>query len=143
MNELDTPLSTEAERNDPLLDCLAILIHLHHLHYSRKALCAGLPLVDYHLTPQLFLRAAERAGFTAKIVKRPLEKISKLVLPAVLILQNNQACILQNCLDENTVTIVSPELGNNPYEKNSHDLASIYSGYAIFLQPVYQAGPKK
>jgi len=38
--------------------------------------------VNDRLTPELFLRAAGRAGLSARIVKRRIEDISDLSLPA-------------------------------------------------------------
>ncbi len=80
--------------DDPLLGCLTILSKLLNKPHSPESLTAGLPLVDNRLTPRLFSRAAERAGLSSKVVKRPLSKISNLVLPVVLILEGSNACIL-------------------------------------------------
>jgi ATP-binding cassette subfamily C protein LapB len=78
--------------DDPLVKCLVLLTRFFNRPFSEETLCAGLPLVDNRLTPDLFVRAAERAALTAKVVRRPLERISPLVLPAVLLQQNAQAC---------------------------------------------------
>ena len=82
--------------DDPLLFCLILLTKNFNRPTSSEALRAGLPLVDNRLTPELFVRAAGRVGLSAQIVKRPLRKISSLVLPAVLLLQDEQACILNS-----------------------------------------------
>src|SRR5690606_18654151 len=78
--------------DDPLGNCLVILTRLQNRPHSLQALTAGLPLVQARLTPELFARAAERAGLSARIVKRTLEEISPLTLPAILLLENGQAC---------------------------------------------------
>ena len=65
-----------ASADDPLVRCLVLLTRFLNRPYSEETLCAGLPLVDSRLTPELFVRAAERAGLTAKVARRPLEKIS-------------------------------------------------------------------
>src|SRR5438552_3890773 len=80
--------------SDPLLECLVILTKLNHHPFSHDALRAGLPLENHRLTPSLFVRAAERAGFTARVSERSLDHISNLVLPVVLILKDEQACVL-------------------------------------------------
>ena len=49
--------------------------------------CAGLPLEDGRLTPALALRAAARAGLAARLVRRPLDRISDLTLPCILLLE--------------------------------------------------------
>src|SRR5437764_10980933 len=80
--------------DDPLANCLAVLTRLQNRPHSIQSLTAGLPLEESRLTPELFARAAARANLAARIVKRPLQKISQLTLPAILLLDNEQACVL-------------------------------------------------
>ncbi|PUB91266.1 MAG: hypothetical protein DBP01_03295 [gamma proteobacterium symbiont of Ctena orbiculata] len=80
--------------DDPLLDCLVFLTRYYGRVHSHDALRAGLPLENHRLTPELFLRAAERAQLSARIVRRSIQKINSLVLPAVLLLKNRQSCVL-------------------------------------------------
>ena len=96
--------------DDPLLGCLLILARIHNRCASAEALTVGLPLINHRLTPQLFSRAAEQAGLSAKVVKRDLPYISDLGLPAVLVLQNGDACVLVR-REETCVTVVLPESG--------------------------------
>lgn len=49
--------------DDPLLDCLVLLIRMEGRSLSPAALRAGLPLEDGRLTPALFVRAAQRVDF--------------------------------------------------------------------------------
>ncbi len=122
---------------DPLLDCLVILTHLNEHPCSPNALTAGLPLVQNRLTPQLFVRAAKRAGFASRIVERSLRKISKLVLPAILILKDNRACILKKLGDEpNTAEIITPDSGGGVSKIPLNELQESYTGFAIFLKPI-------
>src|SRR5512134_1986336 len=81
--------------NDPLLKCLVLLTRMYNRPFSEETLSGGLPLVDSKLTPSLFERAADRAGLAAKVVARDLEKLSPLVLPAVVLLSEGRACILR------------------------------------------------
>ncbi|MCK4869746.1 MAG: type I secretion system permease/ATPase, partial [Gammaproteobacteria bacterium] len=122
--------------SDPLLDCLVILTHLNEKPFSARSLTAGLPLVQNRLTPQLFLRAARRAGFSSRIVKRPLEKISQLILPAVLLLKNSRVCILHKIINTETVEVVFPETGGGVAQVRVAELEADYSGFAIFMKPV-------
>jgi ATP-binding cassette subfamily C protein LapB len=86
-------IPAEARRScDPLLACLAHVTGLLGKPVSPEALAAGLPIPDQGLTPELFVRAAMREGLCAQIVRRPLEEISSLVLPAVVLLKERQAC---------------------------------------------------
>ena len=59
-----------------------------------RRLTAGLPLEDGRLTPALAVRAAARAGLAARLVRRPLERISDLTLPCILLLEGRDACVL-------------------------------------------------
>ena len=99
-----------AATEDPLLDCLAILARLLERPTSPQALKAGLPLADGRLTPQLAVRAAERAGLSARLVCQRLERISALTLPCVLLLDELSACVL--------VGLLPGEQGANRYGPN-------------------------
>ena len=72
--------------DEPLLQCLVILSKLLNKPISAEALKAGLPLVNNRFTPELFIRAAERAHLSARLIKRPLSELTEFVLPAVLLL---------------------------------------------------------
>ncbi len=120
--------------DDPLLGCLLILGRLQHRHCTADSLTAGLPLTDGRLTPGLFMRAALRLGLSSKIVRRPINRISNLVLPAVVLLTNNMACVLEK-IDENGIaTVIQPESGLGIRNLPVDDLAAIYTGYSIFVQ---------
>lgn len=123
---------------DPLLGCLVHLSKQNHKPHSPEVLIEGLPLVDHKLTPKLFIRAAKRAGFSAQVLRRGLKDISPLVLPAVMILENDQACILQE-IDHKTgdALIVQPESGGE-HQVPIKQLAESYTGYAIFVRLEYR-----
>lgn len=123
--------------DDPLLGCLELLAKILHKPHSGQSLIAGLPLVDNKLTPKLFSRAAERAGLSSKVVKRPLRKISNLVLPAVLLLENSTACVVLK-FNKKTAKVIFPETGEGETEISLKELNEQYAGYAIFVKPVHQ-----
>jgi ATP-binding cassette subfamily C protein LapB len=124
--------------DDPLLGCLLLLTKIEHKPYSSDALTAGLPLVNNRLTPDLFIRAASRTGMSARVVKRQLQKVSNLVLPAILLLHNGRACILDHIDNNNTARIILPDSGEGTKELPLDDLEHEYCGYAIFVQSGYQ-----
>src|SRR5262245_32116670 len=70
--------------DDRRLSCLSILAGLLERPMSTKALKAGLPLAGNAFTPEMFIRAATRAGISARLVRRKLKHISPLNLPCVL-----------------------------------------------------------
>ena len=123
--------------DDPLLKSLVLLTRFFNHPYSEETLCAGLPLVDSRLTPELFVRAAERAGLTAKIARRPLERLSPLVLPAVLLLENAQACILKSFKPDGRCEIVDPDTGGTT-EVALEELRKQYSGHLILVRQQLQ-----
>jgi len=127
-----------SNHDDPLLGCLLTLTKLEQRPHTADALTAGLPLVDNKLTPELFIRAARRADLSARVVKRPLEKISNLVLPAVLLLKGGRACILEYINKDGIVRIILPESGEGEKELPLAELTTEYCGYAIFIQASYR-----
>jgi len=133
--EWDTEDSYQTH-DDTLLGCLTILAKLLNKPHSADSLTAGLPLVDNKLTPTLFSRAAERAGLSSKVVKRPFRKISNLVLPAVLLLSDTNACILLEVKGKNA-RVIFPETGDGESQIAVKELEALYSGYAIFIKPVH------
>lgn len=122
--------------DDPLLGCLFFITKYHQKPFTEEALKAGLPLVDHALTPDLFVRAADRAGLVAKIVKRPLTKIKSMVLPAVLLLKDKQACVLLAITPEGRAEIMQPESGGkSATEVDFSLLQAEYTGHVIFIRP--------
>jgi ATP-binding cassette subfamily C protein LapB len=122
---------------DPLLGCLLALAKLNNRPTSAQALTAGLPLVENKLTPELFKRAAARVGLSAKIIRCQLKEIKRKQLPAILFLQNSQACILSKINKDQTAQIVQPESGEGYSKVQLKELAKDYMEYAIFVKPLY------
>lgn len=123
--------------DDPLTNCLVILTRLFQQPVSEHTLTAGLPLEDERLTPELFVRAAARGGLAARVVRRQLHEISKLTLPAVLLLKEGQACVLVG-KDEDQWRLILPESGEGEIEISQDELEEIYDGYVIFSRPSFK-----
>ncbi|GAA0788412.1 type I secretion system permease/ATPase [Marinobacterium sediminicola] len=125
---------------DPLLQCLVLLTEQNNRPRSPQVLTEGLPLVDGRLTPKLFLRAAARGGFAAKLAQRPLGELSNLLLPAVLLLEGEKACILQRLdFDKGEADVLQPESGGVAH-LNLDELEQAYTGHVLFMRPEYQFG---
>jgi hypothetical protein len=122
---------------DPLLTCLVFLTRHYGRPRSAEVLKAGLPSAG-RLPPSMFLRAAERAGFLGRVVKRRLSSVSKLVLPAVLILKDEQACVVIEYVDKKTALVMLPEAGGGVQKIERGDLEKLYAGYAIFVKPEFR-----
>lgn len=120
--------------NDPLLGCLGILSEIENMPFTPQAAIAGLPIGKEGLTPSIFQRAARQAGFSARIAKKSLSHVSNLVLPAILILENNNACVLTK-VHKNSAEAIFPE---NPHDVRIikwDDLVETYGGYIIYITP--------
>lgn len=124
---------------DPLLDCLVELTRIHGRPSTRAALVAGLPLENGRLTPSLFARAASRSGLSAKVLRRPLEKIDSVLLPAVLLTAGDEACVLLGW-DESgeNARLLFPETGQGSVYLSRAELQQRYSGIAIFARPHFR-----
>ena len=121
--------------DDALLGCLVILTRLLERPTSAQALTAGLPLADGQLSPELAIRAIERAGLSARLVRQPLRRISELTLPCVLLLENRTACVLVDLLPGERALVAVPETGGGTIELPLAGLAERYVGYALFARP--------
>lgn len=130
----DLAFSAHKSRTDPLLDCLYVLAQLSNNRQTKASLIAGLPLVDNLLTPSLFIRAAKRANLSARVVKKQLHEISPLVLPVVLILENNNACVLKS-IDDRKASIILSETGTGEIDISLEELQLNYTGYSIYAKP--------
>ncbi|HEY9446513.1 MAG TPA: ABC transporter transmembrane domain-containing protein, partial [Burkholderiales bacterium] len=120
-------------RDDELLKCLVVLTRFYNKPYSEETLSAGLPLVDNRLTPELFPRAAERAGLTAKVVTRDLQDITPLVLPVVLLLKQTRACVLKSIGSDGRFEIVDPDTGGTSCVDGA-ELTRQYDGHVILVR---------
>ncbi|MBO6863162.1 MAG: type I secretion system permease/ATPase [Alphaproteobacteria bacterium] len=130
---------TPGTKDDPLLGCLTILCTLLERNISSEALTSGLPLVDGMLTPELFQRAAERAGVSSRLQRRDLDRITKLSLPCVLLLSRQRACVLTDIKrNEGRATIILPEMGAGTRDVDYKELSEEYVGYALFARPEFQ-----
>ena len=125
--------------DDPLLDCLIQVTRLHGRPASRTGLTSGLPLVRNRLTVELFSRAADRAEMESRILRKPLDKISHLQLPTVLLLNERQACVLvENGAGDEKLKILLPETGMGEKIVSREELEKLYTGYAIFVRPKFK-----
>lgn len=102
----------------------------------------GLPLPpDGQLTPELAVRAAEREGYRAALVRRRLKEIPKAVLPAVLFLEGRGACALLDQDSDGQFLVVWPERGSGTFRIDQSELAETYAGHALLLRSSVANGP--
>lgn len=142
----DSAKSVPNEKTDGLLECLLLLCKVYQVSTTQDALVAGLPIQGGRLTPALFKRAAARAHLTSKIHKTALTEISSELLPVIVMLKDEQACLLLGW-DEvrRNARLVMPDLGNAEISMPVADLQEHYAGYVMVVKPEFrfdQRAPK-
>ncbi len=136
-------------RMDALLDSLVLFTKKYHKPFSAEALTAGLPIEPGAEAPELFSinnakglfsRAAARAGLKSSLIHRPLQQISNLQLPMIILLSNQGACILEKfSQDRKQVKIIMPTEESIEQWVNIDDLADEYIGYGFMIKQAFQA----
>ena len=124
------------ERKDSLLECLVSLTHHYNTPLTAEVLVDGLPF-EGSITPELFVRSAQRAGFAAKMAKRALSDLSPLVMPVVLMQKDGTAVILRD-RQSDLFVVDEPESGGVS-SLTLDQLNDNYSGSLIFVKPEYHA----
>jgi ATP-binding cassette subfamily C protein LapB len=132
-----------------LLNSLVLYTKLYHKPFSVESLIAGLPVDDFNdkielftskKSKSLFSRAALRAGLKSSLIKRDIKDMIKLQLPMILLLSNQNTCILDDLNDDNSkAKIIYPE-GNNGLTEwiNVKDLEKEYLGFAYMLKKEFK-----
>ena len=118
---------------------LVLLARLLGRRVSTDAVLSGLPLENGLLTPSCFSRAAEKAGLVSHIVRTQFEGVNPLLCPAILLLKNARSCVLVS-LDakERRAAVIFPEMQGEQTEVSFDDLSGEYSGYVIYVRPVFK-----
>ena len=132
----DTRVNANEVGGDALLACLLVVASAHGQALAADAVLAGLPLEEGVLTPALFERAAHRAGLVSRIARQPLDRIEPALLPAVLLLEDQRACVLLDCdAAAATCRVVFPELGEAPVLLAQSELSQRYAGTVFYVRP--------
>jgi ATP-binding cassette, subfamily C, bacterial LapB len=143
--------SLNRDFKDPILECLVIFTKLYNRPFSAEALVADLPVEPGRSIPKLFsldsreaksafFRAAQRAGFSSKLVNYSFKNISPLLLPVILILkgdkQGEKACILTEVSPDRThAKIILPELDDGENWVEVEALEEEYINFAFLIKP--------
>ena len=126
-------------RHDPLLSSLIEIARFHGRGMTPEGFLAGLPLEDGRLTPSIFRRAAAHAGLASRISRRALDGIREELLPVILLLKGNDACVLMGWSeDRSKMRVLFSEAGQGVAEIEPAKLAENYTGYCIFVRPRFR-----
>ncbi len=133
---------------DPLLKCLVLFTERYHKPMTVASLVAGLPVEKGHETPELFSakssksmfsRAAKKAGLHSKLVREEIKHLNNLLLPAILVLKDQKACILES-IDHETgqAQIIMPGVEDMETLVSIDKLQQEYLGYMFLLKRAYK-----
>lgn len=121
--------------NDKLLGCLVELTKILGRPTPEGVLIGGLPLTDNRLPVDLFHRAAAHVDLRARLKKFKItSKPFHFPVPIVLLLNNNDACLLTDITGSGTATIIHPPK-HETEEVPLDELRSLYTGEAFFVEP--------
>jgi len=124
-------------RHGDLLECLLLVARTHGELPNRDTLLAGLPVEQGVLTPALFERAARNAHLSSHIVRTTLKGIKRALLPAVVLLEGNHACVLLEwSSDGRQARLLYPEFGGAAVMVPVEELESGYAGSVIYARPL-------
>ncbi|MEA3371004.1 MAG: type I secretion system permease/ATPase [Campylobacterota bacterium] len=130
---------------DSLLDVFVLFTKLFHKPFTKEALLSGLPihgdqkLFSKGKSKSLFSRVAARAGLKSTLVKRPIEDMLGLHLPMILLLSNDNVCILEQFNDDKTqAKLIYPEGEGLEQWVSVKDLSKEYLGFAYMLKKEFE-----
>ena len=142
-------MTTNLKKKDTLLESLVLYTRLFHKPFSAESLLSGLPS-GANLTSQmlfsktnsksLFSRAALRAGLKSTLIERSIKDILSLQLPAILLLSNENSCILESFNEDKTKAKVVFVGSDEPLEEwvLVDSLEEEYLGFAFMLKKAYE-----
>ncbi len=119
----------------PVLRCLSLVAGLLGRPVSTVALKAGMPQGRERPPLAVCIRAAEQAGLIVRTFHKPrIQDISSLIMPCILVLQNDQACIL-SALEDDHAEVIFPQGGGTSKRLSLEQLQPQYSGYVLLASP--------
>ena len=130
-----TVTASEFKEDEPLLGCLVLIAANYGRNLNPDSLIAGLPTGAGGMDPATFVRAAERAYLKVRFSKRRIKEIPEPALPVILVLNDNQACILQGVSPEGDLIIQFPLMQGIPDVVPVEEIEKSYSGYMAFCRP--------
>lgn len=131
--------------DDPLLHALVWFTAHHGRPRSAHALASSLSL-EGPMEPHQAIRALREHGFRAGLIQRPIGVIHDMLLPAILLLQHGDACILAERLPKDSqhgerYQVIMPGPSPQACVATEAELAPEYSGFAIAAAPEVEAAP--
>lgn len=128
-------------RGDALFQCLAWIGALHGDERSVTAWRHGVPNGGQPSQPQEAVRAALQAGYVASLVRRAPADLAEYVLPAIVLLRDDEAAVLVRRLPDGRVEAAMPESDDAllPAVLPMEELTARATGFAILVKPRLRA----
>lgn len=128
-----------ALRDDSLLQSIAWLTRVHGRERSPESLVSGVPFSG-GLSPKDALRVLDQAGYNAGLVERRLQDLHPLLLPAIMLMKNGDACVLLRQISSAAGVVERYEvlLPGSPHHQcwaTPGELDIEFSGYLILATP--------
>ena len=124
--------------DDVLLACLVILARHHGLPATPESLSAGLPLTEAGITASFLQRAAKKVGLNSRLRKIAIKDIPDSVCPAILLLEDGDACVYLGPTKGGAVEVIYPRLVDSVVEEAQADLEAKFSGFALLARPKFR-----
>jgi ATP-binding cassette subfamily C protein LapB len=124
--------------NDALAHALSWLTRHHGRERTPESLLAQMPVAS-RLGPDEAVRALREAGYSAGVIQRPVAELHELLLPAVLLLQGGDACVVVARHPDGVYDIVMPGRQHHACTATLDELQSEYTGFALVCTPVPQS----
>ncbi len=136
-------------QEDNLLESLVLYTKLFHKPFSKEALLSGLPidaqqgLFSINNSKSLFSRVAGRAGLKSSIIQKDIASMLELHLPMILLLSNNNVCILEEFNEDKTQAKIIYSAKEALQEwVNIDNLEKEYLGFAFLLKKEFEYSEK-
>ena len=135
---------TQQPRNT-VFGALALYSKLYASPITEEELTAGLPMAKGEPDPRMLsaqnqpdnvIRAAARAGLKASLFERRLDELSELVLPAIIIMKDESACLFDG-FEGDKAKVMLPEADGAVHEIDKEKLESGYSGFLFLVGKVF------
>jgi len=143
-----------AVKEDSLLEALVLYTKLFHKPFSAEALLSGMPVHERDgssklfsidtKSKSLFSRVAARAGLNATLIRRDIRAMLDLHLPMILLLSNENTCILEKFSPDKTKAKIIYTDGEASEEwVEVKDLEKEYLGFGFLLKKKFEYDSKK
>jgi ATP-binding cassette subfamily C protein LapB len=128
--------------HDALLHSMVFLTRHHGNERSPQSLMDGMP-IDGLLGPDQAVRVMRAAGYSSGLMKRSIGEIHSLLLPAILLLKNGDACVLVKRFDaargvSPMCEVVMPGQEFHVCRATESELDVEYLGFTLVATPLPQ-----